>query len=874
MRFRRLHTRVFGPLRDRDFDLDADVVLVFGHNESGKSSFRSALETIAYGFDPAARDAHPLYRWDGGSGGDLHLEAELELDGGSALRVERVLQATGKSRTAGAGEPFEGKRGSNAALAPVRELPREVFRSLYSLEAAQLEALRQGVWEHVDDLLLPEAAALDLRPVSEVREELRSEAQGIWRPDRRGEPEVKRLRERLSAARARADRAARAEQELRNARAERDERTRTLAKLEDRRRALERERDDSPYLEKLFELNRRKRELGEPVDLTPLGELSLVAPQELGEEVEDLEASLRDPAERLERPPERLGERAEAVLAVATDVELALARAAEHAADRSRLDEIETRAARVRDEALRELGGVLAGPPSEEALEVAGAVPLEAMRAAQARWAAGWEEHASSPGRAGARLRASAIAVGALGLVLAVSPWFGVGDSAVGALGGLLLFGVLLAGLLGRRGAGRASGPTPVRPGEIGDALGGLSVSAGLLARPADLQRLLDALARVQASLAQAGEARASAAALRRGMEAREAEWGGLCRRLGLDGEGSGEQRLARLRAALAGAREEEKRVERDRAERGLAKQAVDATTPTLERKRDHRRRVEQVLTAAEPAAGNLDEAYASVKRRMREAEFLREWEAQLRADTRWSALSEDPRARAEELPGDAPWLPEIAARREEEIAEREGEIAAANTRLGELSHMLGGDEGSQQAQAGDEVCALEEEIRDAEQRRDRLVLLESILERAERDYREQHQPDVMRRASAYLERLTRGRYSRLDFLDGDDGGLHVTCSALAEPVRVGEPLSRGTLDQIFLCLRLGLLDHLDGDRERLPLVLDDVLVRTDGTRRTQIYPLLAEVSRVRQLFLLTCHEALADEAEGALKPRRIDLTG
>jgi uncharacterized protein YhaN len=870
VRFRRLHARVFGPLRDRDFDLDADVILVFGHNESGKSSFRSALETIAYGFDPAAREAHPLYRWDGGSGGDLQLEAELELDGGSVLRVERVLQATGKSRTAGVGEPFQGKRGSNAPLGPVGELPRGVFRSLYSLEAAQLEALQRGVSKHVDDLLLPEAAALDLRPVSEVREELRSEAQGIWRSDRRGEPEVKRLRERLSAARNRADRAARAERELRDARAERDERTRALAGLEDRRRALERERDGAPYLEKLFELSQRRRKLGEPVDLTPLGELSLVAPEDLSDEVEELEASLREPAARLERPPESLGEREEAVLAVAPDVELALASAAEHAADRSRLAEVEKRAARLRDEALRELGGVLAGPPSAEALEVAGAVPLEAMRAAQARWAANWEEHASAPGTAGARLRAAALAAGVLGLVLAVLPWLGVVDPALGAVGALLLFGALLV----RGRVTRDSGAPPVRPSEIDGALEGLSVSAGLLAGPADLQRLLDALARVQASLAQAGEAGASATALRRGLEGREVEWSELCRRLGLDMEGSGEQRLARLRAALAGAREAEKRVERDRGERALAQQAVDATTPALERKGDHLRRVERTLAAAEPAAGSRDEAYASVKRRMREAEFLREWEAQLRADTRWSALSGDPRARAEDLPEDAPWLPEIAARREDEIAECEREIAAANTRLGELSHMLGSDEGSQQAQAGDEVCALEEEIRGAEQRRDRLALLESILQRAERDYREEHQPDVMRRASAYLERLTRGRYSRLDFLDGDDGGLHATCSGLAEPVPVGEPLSRGTLDQIFLCLRLGLLDHLDRDRERLPLVLDDVLVRTDGPRRTEIYPLLAEVSRVRQLFLLTCQEALADEAEGALKPRRIDLTG
>ncbi|MHC4165128.1 MAG: AAA family ATPase, partial [Planctomycetota bacterium] len=43
MRLRRLRAAVFGPHRDRDLDLDADVVVVFGRNESGKSCFRSAV---------------------------------------------------------------------------------------------------------------------------------------------------------------------------------------------------------------------------------------------------------------------------------------------------------------------------------------------------------------------------------------------------------------------------------------------------------------------------------------------------------------------------------------------------------------------------------------------------------------------------------------------------------------------------------------------------------------------------------------------------------------------------------------------------------------------------------------------------------------
>ena len=162
----------------------------------------------------------------------------------------------------------------------------------------------------------------------------------------------------------------------------------------------------------------------------------------------------------------------------------------------------------------------------------------------------------------------------------------------------------------------------------------------------------------------------------------------------------------------------------------------------------------------------------------------------------------------------------------------------------------------------------MEERLESLQQERDRLALLEAILARAERRFRDEHQPPVLQRASAYLERVTHGRWRRLDFEEGADGGLFVAGSGRDEPVRVAPPLSRGTLDQIFLCLRLGLLDHLDEGRERLPLVLDDALLRMDAVRRAAVYELLAEISRRRQVFLLTCQEWIAAEAEHALKLR------
>ena len=330
---------------------------------------------------------------------------------------------------------------------------------------------------------------------------------------------------------------------------------------------------------------------------------------------------------------------------------------------------------------------------------------------------------------------------------------------------------------------------------------------------------------------------------------------------------------MKRLREALDSARAAEKRVEQDAGERRQAETAVEAKTPELERRRDHLEAIERALRQAEPDTASLHDAYRSVCERLKGHDFVRAWEARLKADPRWNELHSDPRVTAERAPDDADWLEEIAANRGARIEELEAAIAAANQRRGELRGQLQRDEGSRYARAQDEVHSLEEELAAVKRERDRLALLDAILARAERDFREEHQPDVLRRASALLARVTGGRYHRLYYLEGEAAGLHVACEDQSEPVPVGPPISRGTLDQIFLCLRLGLLEHLDRDRETLPLILDDALLRMDDVRRPQVYAMLADIAPERQIFLLTCHGAIADEAEEALKARRVELS-
>lgn len=70
---------------------------------------------------------------------------------------------------------------------------------------------------------------------------------------------------------------------------------------------------------------------------------------------------------------------------------------------------------------------------------------------------------------------------------------------------------------------------------------------------------------------------------------------------------------------------------------------------------------------------------------------------------------------------------------------------------------------------------------------------------------------------------ITDGRYSRLFALEDGSPGLLVKGNYVDHPVEAGRDyLSRGTPEQVYLALRLALVDHLDAEDERLPLLLDE----------------------------------------------------
>ncbi len=128
----------------------------------------------------------------------------------------------------------------------------------------------------------------------------------------------------------------------------------------------------------------------------------------------------------------------------------------------------------------------------------------------------------------------------------------------------------------------------------------------------------------------------------------------------------------------------------------------------------------------------------------------------------------------------------------------------------------------------------------------------------------------TMKKAARYLEqgmagdieRITGGRYRRLKV---DEATLTFTVYApeLGAWIDVRR-LSQGTLDQLYLCARLGIIRQVTSPASP-PLVFDDPFVTFDDERALRAVSLLREVAREHQVVLLTTSDRYDSYADNVV---------
>lgn len=164
------------------------------------------------------------------------------------------------------------------------------------------------------------------------------------------------------------------------------------------------------------------------------------------------------------------------------------------------------------------------------------------------------------------------------------------------------------------------------------------------------------------------------------------------------------------------------------------------------------------------------------------------------------------------------------------------------------------------------DVAAAEARLSEAEAELTRVERLADTLDKT-RDFLEAaaenaHQllaPELGIEMTRWIPKVTEGRYKEVQV---DPGDLSVTLVTAAGDRRDAQLVSQGTMEQVYLVLRLVLAQVLSAAHEACPVLLDDPTVHADAARKTEILNYLFAASREHQVIVFSQEQEVLDWAK------------
>ena len=199
--------------------------------------------------------------------------------------------------------------------------------------------------------------------------------------------------------------------------------------------------------------------------------------------------------------------------------------------------------------------------------------------------------------------------------------------------------------------------------------------------------------------------------------------------------------------------------------------------------------------------------------------------------------------------PVEKPTAPDNLTQNEAQTAQLLAECAAEQQRL---QNRLGQYQGRMEIIGSAEDLRLQhkrvcDRIARLEDTYTALTIAQETLTQARSELQRRFAPRITQRAQELLGAMTDGRYQSLTM--GEDFSLRA--SAGQEDVQWDAIWrSDGTIDQLYLALRLAVAEELTPDA---PLVLDDALVRFDDTRMAAALNILRKMAESKQVICFTC---------------------
>ena len=153
-----------------------------------------------------------------------------------------------------------------------------------------------------------------------------------------------------------------------------------------------------------------------------------------------------------------------------------------------------------------------------------------------------------------------------------------------------------------------------------------------------------------------------------------------------------------------------------------------------------------------------------------------------------------------------------------------------------------------------DNLSKMEEELVNSKirmstlkQNNESFELAKQVLENAYEEMKKTVTPKFTQELSNNIANITNGKYSNLMFNDETglivelENGNYISASRL----------SVGTIDQLYLSLRLSMVEELS--EEAMPIILDEAFAYYDESRLTNILKFINKKFDKHQVILLTC---------------------
>ncbi len=886
MHFKSCTVNAFGHFRDVGFDELSDrIVVLVGPNEAGKSTFFEFLQTMLYGVYPTNPQKHKYTPREGQA---LEGSAEIILSSGRQISVSRRLARIPQGHLSNGSEIDL----RNNAVPEADFISGQVFDAIYALDLHDMTGLQGRAWADVQDRLLGGLNLDFLRSARIVVEEIEREASELWRPDRRGRPMARRLREERDQLSARLGVAQQREAELQELAREIESGERRRIDLKDK---LPRLLAEARRLDRIGPVATRWRKIEAFRNEADNIQFYRHVPENPAAILEEWHRRDDEYARQLETIEQQL-EQGELDQLAVSDSDQTIVRYADEVRGWSkRAGAHETNLA-----ALREVGITLCNlrlDVGRATHDLAGEGGESTLVAGMSDWGPdplteavdGLEDSSDRIERLELRnaeleeaidrrkpyapvvvIGSGAIAA-AVGVVQVVPVLWMVGG-AVG-LAGIVWLAFELARTSSLRSerdrlkVHDAAVEHQALLTEVDAVLEGLGVHPERRARPD--KRLVSALVDMKALLDRRRQLVTQARALTGMLDADRAAIQQLATVTGTRTDFDVISTAALLQSELDKASELVRRAD-------SAKQRLFRLNHDRERiLADRQALVDQIVQVeaalADLGEGDVEKGVAVLEQRRRASLRADHEEAMLNKDyPRWKDLEDE----LESLTDD-----DMEAFSESARQDRENELDRVREELdfesgrsarkhNELTMRLKNETPDE---VESRIATIDDQLQQVRRKRDRLILLANVLRRADQQFRFKHQPDVIQKASEYMEKITAGRYHKM-ILEDEGRRLTVFEKGSGFPIEVDESLSQGTRDQVYLSIRFALMDHLDAHQERLPAFLDEVFVNWDEDRRLLGYEILKDLSERRQVFVFTCHPWMANELETVVTAQRIEL--